>query len=230
MLALRGSRARCRGGPAPSTLAGRGFSRADTPGAGAALVRWSGSVLADDDARPQRQLGLGRLQGAGATRADGTPQRSENRKRAARRAGDRCRRGPRLGVGARRRLHPLPPQPSHRAGDEANSTRRDRGIQHLDRGRCGLGCRRPGRPSPAHLTPDEQDRRAHLGWRRTCRHGVRREEGMGHYPPRQHALPHRHGDERRDASRDRRQAAMPPPNASRWRGTASGSQDAGWRS
>ena len=46
---------------------------ADPTGAGAALVRRGGSLLADDDARAQRQHGMGRVQGAGATRADGLP-------------------------------------------------------------------------------------------------------------------------------------------------------------
>ena len=152
---------------------------ANTRGAGTALVRRGGSLLADDDARAQRQHGLGRLQGAGPTRADCATQRPTNRKRAARRASHCRHRGPRLGVGARRRLDALPPQPPHRAGDEANSPRRDRGLQHLDRGRRGLGCRRPGRPGAAHLTRDEQGRCAHPGWRRPCRHGLRREEGHG---------------------------------------------------
>ena len=113
-------------------------------------------------------------------------------------AGHRRRDRPRLPLGARLELDALPPRRRAAPRHEAHPARRERGVQHLDRCRLGLGRRRPGRPRAAGLTRDEPGRRPHRGRGRPCRHGLRRDASLA---------PRRTATTRSTASTRRRNAA-----------------------
>ena len=123
-------------------------------------------------------------------------------------------------------LDALPHRPGAGPRDEAHPGRRERGVQHLDRRRLGLGRRRPGRQRAADLTCDEQGRRA------ASRSATGRPtwsspgRGLAPDPSRQRPLPHRHDDATGDAPRRPSAAAMRRPSGLPTSAAASGSQAA----